>query len=142
MANYCATIRTNYFSVKDEVRFRELMQSVSAEDEVHIFEQPQSDGSKKLGFGCYGSIYGIPAGPDEDDSENDMDCFLDALQKLVCEDDVIIMTEVGNEKLRYVIGCSTVITSKEILGVGIPDKALHLAQELLGNKDFQTQMDY
>lgn len=142
MANYCATIRTNYFSIKNENAFRELMQSVSAEDEVHIFEQPQSDGSKKFGFGCYGNIYGITAGSDEDDSEDDMDCFLDALQNLVCEDDAIIMTEVGNEKLRYVIGCCTVITSKEIRGVNIPDKALHLAQESLGNKHYRTQMDY
>jgi len=142
MANYYATIRTNYFSVKDEDAFRELLQSVSAEDEVHVFEQPQPDGSKKFGFGCYGNIYGIPAGSDEDGSEDDMECFLDALQNLICEDDAIIMTEVGNEKLRYVIGCSTVITSKEIRGVSIPDKALHLVQELLGNKDFRTQMDY
>lgn len=142
MANYYATIRTNYFSVKDEDAFRKLILSVRAEDEVYIFEQSQSDGSKKFGFGCLGSIYGISAEPEEDDSEDDMDCFLDALQNLVCEDDAIIMTEVGNEKLRYVIGYSIVITSEEIQGIGIPDKALHLAQELLGNKDFQTQMDY
>lgn len=141
MANYYATIRTNYFSVKDEDAFREMMQSVIAEDEVHILEKPQPDGSKKFGFGCYGNIHGIPE-PDENDLDGGMDRFLDALQNLVCEDDVIIMTEVGNEKLRYVIGCSTVITSKEIQGVSIPDKALHLARELLGNKNYQTQMDY
>jgi len=142
MANYYATIRTNYFSVKDENAFRELMQSVNAEDEVHVFEQPQSDGSKKYGFGCYGSIYGIPVEPDGNDLDGGMDRFLDALQNLVYEDDAIIITEAGNEKLRYVIGFSTVITSKEIQGVSIPDKALYLAQELLGNKNYQTQMDY
>jgi len=142
MANYDATIRTNYFAVKDAGEFRKLIHSVSAEDEVHIFEQAQPDGSKKLGFGCYGNIYGIPVKPDEDDSEPDINCFYNGLQRLVRGDDAIIITEVGSEKLRYAIGCSTVITSKEIQCVSIPDDALHLAQKLLGNKDFQTQMDY
>jgi len=142
MANYYATTRTNYFSVKGENAFRELMQSVSAEDEVHVFEQPQPDGSKKYGFGCYGSIYGIPVEPDRNDLDGGMDRFLDALQNLVYEDDAIIITEAGNEKLRYVIGFCTVITSKEIQGVSIPDIALHLARKLLGNKNYQTQMDY
>jgi len=139
MANYYATIRTNYFSVKDENAFRELMQSVCAEDDVHVFERPQPDGRKKHGFGCYGNIYGIPY---ENDFDGGRNRFLNALQNLVCEDDAIIMTEVGNEKLRYVIGFSIVITSKEIQSISIPDKALHLAQKILRNKNYQTQMDY
>jgi len=140
MANYYATIRTNYFSVKDETAFRELIQSVTAEDEVHIFEQPQSDGGKKFGFGCCGSIGGI-ANPDDEDHP-DLDVFLEALQKLVCEKDAIILTEVGSEKLRYVMGLSTVITHAKIQYVDIRSIALEVAQKSLGNPDYTTQMDY
>ena len=142
MANYYATIRTNYFSVKDENAFRELFQSViAAEDEVHLFEELQSDGSMKFGFGCYGTISGVCTDSDDEDNP-DWDRFMEALQKLVCEDDAIIITEVGNEKLRYVGGISTVITSTEIRCVDIQAEALKVAQKLLSNPKYQTQMDY
>ena len=83
MANYYGTIRTNYFSVKDPVAFRQLLDSVSAEDHVHLFETKQDDGSVRYGFGCNGSIYGIPAESEEDECEEDLDCFYDALQQLL-----------------------------------------------------------
>lgn len=142
MANYYATIRTNYFSVKDETAFRELIEAISAEDEVHLFEKPQSDGSIKFGFGCYGNIYGLPAENEEDACEDDMDCFYDALQQMVCDDDAIIITEIGSEKLRYLVGTSTVITHSEINYMDLCHSSLELAEKMLGNSSFQTQMDY
>lgn len=142
MANYYATIRTNYFTVKDENKFREAINSCSAEDELHIFEVKRPDGNKLFGFGCYGSIYGIPPREDEDDDENHLGAFYDALQEVLPEDDAIIITEVGNEKLRYLIGCCTIITHNEIQFVDVWDKAIDLARTMLKNDAFQTQMDY
>lgn len=142
MANYYATIRTNYFSVKDEAAFRELIQSVIAEDEVYIFEEPQSDGSKKFGFGCYGTISGIYVDSDDDRFEPDIDDFWNALQKLVCEDDAIIITELGSEKLRYLVGGSTVITSESIQFVDVWKESLEIARQLLNNPNYQTDFDY
>ena len=37
MANYKATVRTNYFSVKDPIALKELIDSVDAEDTVSLF---------------------------------------------------------------------------------------------------------
>ena len=142
MANYNGTIRTNYFSVKDPAALHELISSVSAEDEIQLFEQKQDDGSVKFGFGCYGSIYGIPAQNEEEECEEDLDCFYDALQQLLCEGDAIIIVEAGHEKLRYVVGCCTVITSSDIRGADLHGDALALAKRMLGNPDYQTQMDY
>jgi hypothetical protein len=142
MANYYATIRTNYFCVMDEEKFREIINSCSAEDNIHIFDNVQADGSKTFGFGCYGSIYGIPPGEDEEDGENDLDAFYDALQTVLSEDDAIIITEIGNEKLRYLIGCCTVITRSKIQFVDVRNKAFDLAKTMLKNDSFQTQMDY
>ena len=45
MANYSATIRTNYFSVKDPTALRELIDSVEAEDTVSLFMTKLPDGS-------------------------------------------------------------------------------------------------
>ena len=143
MADYFAAIRTNYFSVKDEDAFRELIRSVIAEDGVHLFEEPQPDGSIKFGFGCYGTINGICVDPDDDGyCDDEIDCFFDALQKLVCEDDAIIIMEAGHEKLRYVAGLNTVITHTAIQSVSLSEASLEIARKLLGNPDYQTQMDY
>jgi len=141
MANYYGTVRTNYFSVKDEAAFHKLMDSVMAEDEIHIFESEQTDGSKKFGFGCYGTISGIASDPDDEDWP-DRDRFLEALQELVCENDAIIVTEIGNEKLRYVGGISTVITHTKIQYVDMVAISVEVAGKSLGDPDYQTQMDY
>ena len=142
MANYDATIRTNYFSVKDEKAFRKLMESVNAEAEIHIFEQEMYDGSKKFGFGCYGAISGICAVSDEDEYPDIDGCIQEALQKLVCEDDAVIMVEIGYEKLRYVTGLGAVITSTEIRHIDVWHESLVAARLLLDNPNFQTQIDY
>ena len=142
MANYYAIIRTNYFSVTDEAKFREIIGSCgAAEDEIQVFEEMASDGTKQFGFGCYGTICGIPTGEDEDD-EPDLDAFYDALQSVLVEDNAIMITEVGFEKLRYLIGHCTVITKHEIQGINIRDKAIELARSILGNPDFTTKMEY
>ena len=138
MANYYATIRTNYFAVTDEAKFREITDSCNSEDKLHVFES--NDGSGKFGFGCYGNIYGIPAG--EDDDENDLNSFYDALQAVMAVGDVIIITEIGYEKLRYLIACCTIITKDDIRGIDLRNKAIDLARDMLKNPDFTTEMDY
>ncbi len=141
MANYNATIRTNYFSVTDSEKFQEIVSSCSAEDNIEIFFT--EDGSGKVGFGSYGCISGIPVGEDEnDDNEVSLDAFYDALQGILVEGDAIIITEVGYEKLRYLIGSCTVITRNEIQYIDVRSKAVELAGALLNNKSFSTRMDY
>lgn len=36
MANYCCTIRTNYFHVKDETKFRSLMEQVYGSEDIML----------------------------------------------------------------------------------------------------------
>ena len=110
MANYSATIRTNYFSVKDPTALRELIDSVEAEDTVSLFMTKLPDGSMQYGFGCYGSLFGIQ--------------------------------EVGYEKLRYVVGCCTVITSTKMQHIDIQQQALELAAKLLNRPNYNTRLDY
>ena len=140
MANYCAVIRTNYFSVTDETRFREIMAScVGDEEDTEVFES--EDGSDKFGFGCFGTISGIPEDTDDPDSA-DLGAFYDALQSVLAEGDAIIITEIGYEKLRYLIGVCTVITKRDIRYIDVRQKAVELAMEMLGDNGFTTQMDY
>ena len=133
MANYSATIRTNYFSVKDPTALRELIDSVEAEDTVSLFMTKLPDGSMQYGFGCYGSLFGI---------QDSLDAFYEALQELVCENDAILIFEVGYEKLRYVVGCCTVITSTKMQHIDIQQQALELAAKLLNLPNYNTRLDY
>jgi hypothetical protein len=140
MANYNATIRTNYFSVTDEARFRKIIANCCGSDEnLMLFEA--EDDSGKFGFGCYGSVLGIPVGED-DYPDYDIDAFYEALQEILSDGDAIIITEVGHEKLRYLLGVCTVITKREIRSIDLSVKAIALAGEMLGNADFMTRMDY
>ena len=50
MANYYAYIRTNYFRVKDEKKFREFMARVSGtEDRVELWEEKDKNGNTVFG---------------------------------------------------------------------------------------------
>ena len=83
MANYECAVRTNYFHVKDEIAFKELMgKVVCSEDGLDIFERKDEKGMTMYGFGCYSSIMGI-ATEGEDKDEYSYDKFIDELQKNV-----------------------------------------------------------
>ncbi len=146
MANYCCTIRTNYFHVKDEVKFRELMNRVyGCEDTVELFEEKDSNGKTIFGFGTYGGIAGLAnASEDEEEFCDDTayDEFINGLQECVADDDAVIILEAGNEKLRYVIGSATIITSVTYEYLDITSLAIDKAAELLGNPKWATKCEY
>lgn len=142
MANYHAVIRTNYFSVTDEAKFREIIASCSAEGEIHIFEDMQEDGSKKFGFGCEARICGFRPGEDECPEQDDVYGLYYALQSILCKGDAILVTEIGREKLNYLVGLCMVITSDDMKSVDIGDEALKQARSMLGDEKFETKCEY
>ena len=146
MANYCCTIRTNYFHVKDEEKFRALMdRSYGCEDRIELWKERDANGNAVFGFGVYGGIAGLSnACVDEDDDYDDpsYDEFLDGLQECVADDDAIIILEAGNEKMRYIVGSATIITSSNRAYLDIEDLAKQKASEFLCNPSWQTQCTY
>lgn len=148
MANYVNALRTNYFRVKDENAFKEFMSRVEeTEGEICIFEDI-IDGEKLFAFGCYGLIAGINPTLDEfNDEDYDPDAcsydeFVDGLQKLVADDDAIVIYEAGNEKMRYVNGTVEIITSTNYKALSIIDIANKAAAKLLGNPSWTTRSTY
>lgn len=144
MANYCCTIRTNYFHVKDEDAFRKMMEQVyGCEDSVDLWEEKDSKGNTVFSFGIYGGISGL-RDPEDEDEDDDIayDRFIDRLQQLVADDDAIIIVEAGNEKLRYVVGSATIITSKGYQYTDIEAVAVQQAREALANDGWDTKLCY
>ncbi len=147
MANYCCAIRTNYFHVKNENRFRELMKQVyGSENEVMIWEKTDTDGKTVFGFGVYNGIAGLKSGQedvsDDDFDESSYDEFIKELQQCVADDDAIIIMESGNEKLRYIVGKALIITNREYKYLNIVSIAAQKASEMLTNPDWETECEY
>lgn len=146
MANYCCAYRTNYFKVKDNEKFKEFMTHVYAED-LEIFHKKDENGNELYGFGGYGGISGYFNNENEyEDSDeawdNAYDNFIDGLAKQVAEDDAILLFEVGNEKLRYVVGSVAVITSKGYEYRDITNVGVEIAKQMLNNPNYNTQCTY
>lgn len=149
MATYNDFTRTNYFSVTDEDMLRDIVDRIVWDSGDGFFE----DRSGKFAFGSYGSVCGLRGVESEDncDSEEDYDdcdddfeadAVYEALQSIVAPDDAIIITEIGYEKLRYLVGYAVVITSKAIETVELRTDAVNAARRLLNNPKFNPTMEY
>ena len=142
MANYVGFTRSNYFSVTDEEKFRQLIaDSYCDGDNIEIFER-NIKGSVKFAFGCYGSIYGVRTLPDDDSDADNYDVFVEALQSILAGGDAIIINEVGCEDLRYIIGHSSIITKSDAQFISLWERAVAKARIMLGNPGYSTKMDF
>jgi hypothetical protein len=114
MANYYATARSNYFAVKDEKVFREWTSLIG----LTILEPTHHD---KVADGV--PRYGITPGDGDDsgwptlryneetDDYDDID-LPGQLSAHLADDEVAILMEVGNEKLRYVSGSAVAVNNQ------------------------------
>lgn len=147
MANYYCCTRTNYFGVTDPEKLKEIVGRILW-DEGNLSFLAEADG--RWGFGAYGSICGLrPAEPapsngddEEEDSEWDADAVYVALQEIVAPGDAVIITEVGYEKLRYLVGSAIIVTRDSIETVNLQLASLDAARKLLHNPAFNTRMEY
>lgn len=136
MANYYEMTRTNYFKITDSDKFKEICEEITSESGVE-FDVTEKDG--KL-YGCISSESIIMLN-DEDESV-DMESFYKKLQTVLEEDDAIIFTSIGHEKLRYLVGMITVITKDDIQYINLEDKAMELARTMLKNPEWNTVNSY
>lgn len=141
MANYYGFTRTNYFAVKDEARLRQLVSACRSSEEGPNVWEKTVEGQKLFAFGCYGNLSGLPCG-DGEDYEYDLDAFYKELQPLIADGHAIIVTEVGYEKLRYLVGDCTVITPQKIVYTNLRDIGLSKARELLNDPQYNPVMEY
>lgn len=145
MANYCCAVRTNYFRVKNEDKFRDLIsRAYGYEDDVRLWERDRN-GKTVFAFGAYSGIAGLRSAQEDENDDTDessFDEFINGLQDCVADNDAIIIFESGNEKLRYIVGAATVITSKGYEHMDICDLAVFRAANMLENLNWNTECSY
>lgn len=137
MANYHCTTRTNYFHVKSIEKFKGLIDRTYPIGNIEIYEQKSEDGKSTFCFGCYGTVDGLDI-----NGCLSQDAFYNELQKIVAENDAIIIFEAGAEKLKYVVGDALIITHDDIKRLSIDDLAVKEAGKMLGNPDYTTECNY
>lgn len=138
MANYNSTYRTNYFKVTDEEEYQKLFEKVkSCAEDLADFSRTE-DGETLHGFGGYGSIDYC----DENEEYLGIDSFFDELSKILPDNEAVIYTEVGNEKLNYLAAYSIVATNEDVKIVDLRECAKDKAKEMLNDKDYETQLEY
>lgn len=142
MANYYCNIRTNYFHVKDVGNFENLMNRVLSEDSIDVFRDRDKQGREVVGFGTYGSIWGLPENDAEDCDDASYDKFIEELQKCVEDDDAILIMEVGHEKLCYLTGVTEIVTRNEYKAVDMIESAVSEASKMLNNSKYYTKVAY
>jgi hypothetical protein len=116
MANYCCTMRSNYFAVKSLTDFDKFCERWDLEN----LGDDRSDGL--VGLTPRGEcLTSMPRDEDGEELNGDFD-FAQELSKQLADEAVAIWMEVGNEKLRYVCGFAWAINSKgKMRSVGIDD---------------------
>lgn len=139
MANYEGKTRTNYFRVKDEEYFKNVISYMGATTGTVEYWTKQEDNQTYYAFGCTRSLLGIYKIEKED---FDFDEAINLLQSLVHEEDAIIMLEVGYRNLEFVDACSTIITSNSIDYLNLMHSSIEKAKELLNNKDYEPECSY
>ena len=136
MANYYEMTRTNYFKITDSDKFKEICEEITSETGVE-FDVTEKDG--KL-YGCISSESIIML--NDEDETADIESFYKKLQTVLEEDDAIIFTSIGHEKLSYLVGMITVITKDDIQYINLEDKAMELARTMLKNPEWNTVNSY
>lgn len=131
MASCVCAIRTNYFRVTEEEKFRNLIDEFLS-GSCEVFTRTDVNSNKLVGFGSDENINW----PEDDTG------FVSGLQECLAEDDSIIVLEVGHEKLRYLIGAATIITRSSIETIDLTSLAISKAAEMLGNPDYTTCCEY
>jgi hypothetical protein len=115
MANYYATARSNYIAVKDESVFREWAARIGLSILEPTHHDKVADGIRRFGIapGNGDDSGGWPTSIYHEDTDECEDIDVsEQLSAHLADDEVAVLMEVGNEKLRYVSGTATAVNSK------------------------------
>ena len=135
MANYCCTVRSSYFYVTDEEKYKELMAHIiTCEDSLDCWDEKKSDGRIAHAFGCYDQILGYIDDPEawgdyENHVDPDYDYFLQKLSEIIAPDSACVIMQAGNEKLRYVDGFVDVVMHNKVKCEGLESIARDILEE-------------
>lgn len=140
MANYCSAVRTNYFKIKDIDKFNSLCASLDGSDVK--FEVTEKCGQNFASIWGFDITYRIKNSEDTDHVCDNIDEFFDKMKDIVADGDAMIWTEIGREKLKYLVGFVCIVTSEQVQFINLENIAIDKAKTMLNNENWETQNNY
>ncbi len=136
MANYYGKWRTNYFTVRDSDAFLERVESIPDIEIMVNDTTVMMMSSNDCDSGCFPDSY-LP-----DDGEDYVDVNWAAIFKEhLVDDSIVIINEVGSEKMRYLVGTATAYSNKGLV-CGIDLQDIYAEVEELTGVEFVSQCKY
>ncbi len=105
MANYIAMARSNYFKVKDVEAFKKRFHGMQ---DMEVIE----DDEGRVGLMCNGEGAWPSDVFDEDSNEHVDYDFVKDLQSHLAPKQVVVLIEIGFEKMRYLVGQARAFTNR------------------------------
>lgn len=136
--DYHSKYKTNYFSVTNESKLKEIIDSceVAGEGELKLLK---SKSGNKYSFCCDCNLYGVLYGLKKD--EDPFEWLLKDLQKILPEDEAILLIEVESNNITYLTEICTIITKDKIQNISFYNKVLKTVRSMLQNSEFEIQLE-
>lgn len=147
MANYTSLMRTSHFRVKDLPKFKSEIEEYNLDITIEeSFIRPSGTivitGSD---FAAATVKQSVLDAMDEDEREEYRDeifSMFEIIQNHLAEGESVLINSIGNEKFRYLVGESTIITRQDIVTVNMEDAVRKLAlDEGLLNQEQLNQLE-
>ena len=157
IANSIYKTRTNYVHVTDIERFKEIIRLCTASEgeRLHIITRNDDNGKQTIGFYVEGDVEGYSLDEDgnivdpdtnnfdaEGDYEADYDRFIEDIQSVLDPTDAFIITRIGYEKMRWLIGDATIVTRNRVKYISLETTAILTTREMLNAPKWTTEMNY
>lgn len=135
MANYIPIARSNYFKVKDVAAFKARFNGMQG------MEVTMSDDDTMVGLLCTEGEGAWPSDLFNDRTEEyESYDFIEDLRSHLVPGEVVVLMEVGYEKMRYVVGVAQAFTDTGEVIVVTLDDIYNMAKEKFGK--FPTLAQY
>ena len=132
MADYISCTKTNYFQVTSEQELQDLVSKIDCTDEIEISTATEK-GKTYYSLCAYGSFLGL-------EDEEDLEELYKEFQKILPDGEVLIIFEIGHEKLRSIDGCTVVITNESYQFKSLQNIATEMARNITNNPTYEINL--
>ena len=139
MSEYGAACRTNWFRVTDPERLRRIIARAETlqGNPIMLWKSKDKQQRDVYAFGCYGTIDVYEYDTDDDD-DYEYSSFIADLSEILPDDEAIVISEIENEKLQYLVAYTIVVTKYEIRTVDLFNTSVQEAEEMLCDTKYAT----
>lgn len=106
MANFEEKVTSNFFKVKDPKLFINEIE----EKQIECFFEQKHDDNERFAVVSYDGLITT----DENDEDFEYDDFIKLIQNHICDDEIVVVKSIGNEKLRYLTADVSIVSKEKI----------------------------